>query len=154
VLVFDGARAAFVEGPVLDDGSLDGPHLVSADHWHHFEMDIALYVPAFFDYPAEFRGMTVVEGRNAYILHVNLPMGGEVVYWVDAESYLPIGVSLPDWELERAFGEWEKVGGYLLPRAFWAPSSPNDVTHLEHLEVNADLDDSRFRLPDGLETRE
>ena len=51
-------------------------------------MDIAIVFPAFFDYPAELQGMEKVNGADAYRLHVPLPLGGSVTYFVDARSFL------------------------------------------------------------------
>ena len=63
-LLFDGQRAGYLEGPRRPDGTLEGPHLVSEGDWRDFEMDIALYVPAFLEYPAAYVGDTTVEGAQ------------------------------------------------------------------------------------------
>jgi hypothetical protein len=153
VLVFDGMRAAFLEGPPLDSGALDQPHVVPAEHWHHFEMDIALYIPAFFDYPARYGGLTRVDGAAAHVIEVTLPMGGEVIYRVDAESSLPLTVALPAWSLERVFGDWREVDGSQVPGAYWSPSDPDSVTRMVDIAVNRELPEGRFAIPDGLEIR-
>jgi hypothetical protein len=151
VLLFDGQRAGFLEGPVQEDGTLEGPHLVPEEDWHHFEMDIALYIPAFFDHPAVHAGRTTVDGDPAHLLRVALPMGGIAVYAIDAESFLPIRVDLPDWDLQQRLGDFREVGGILYPHRFWSASDPSQVTVLENLEVNGELDRSRFVFPDFME---
>lgn len=148
VLVFDGQRAGFLEGPPEEDGTLRGPHLLPAEHWPHFEIDIALYFPAFFDTPAVYKGLATVEGTTAHLLEVNLPLGGRVLYWLDVESSLPIKVAVPDWELEMIFGDWTEVEGFKVPQTCWDPSKPNDIAHLEEWKVNVDLGMDRFATPE------
>lgn len=147
LLVFDGSRAGFLEGPPQDDGTLQGPHLVPEAEWADFELDIALYVPAFFDFPAEYAGITDVDGREAYLLRVVLPLGGTAIYAVDAGSYLPIRVELPTWDFAQRLGDFEEENGFLLPHRYWSPSDSSKATIIENLVVNAELDRDRFRLP-------
>jgi hypothetical protein len=90
VLLFDGYRAGYLEGPVREDGTKEGAHLLSEDHWKDFEMDMALYVPAFFDHPAEYEDAEVIDEKDAHLLRVTLPLGMVVEYAIDAESFLPI----------------------------------------------------------------
>jgi len=78
-------------------------------------MDIALVIPAFFDHAPEYLGREMTEGRLAYVLRVVLPMGGEARYWIDAETFLPHKVSLPDWDYEQFLGDWEVEETPILP---------------------------------------
>jgi hypothetical protein len=150
ILLSDGSRAGWLAGPRLADGTLQGPHLVPPGDWHHFEMDVAIYVPAFLDYPAEYAGATTVEGSPAHLLRVTLPMGGVVVYAVHAESFLPIRVELPAWDYQRLTGDFRQVGGFLLPHRLWPPSDPSRAEVLRNVAVNADLDRGRFVFPAGI----
>ncbi len=77
VLVFDGRRAAWAKRAPDDKGNPRGPELIEAKYWRHFEVDIAILFPAFFDHPAELKGIEKVNGVDAYTLHVPLPLGGE-----------------------------------------------------------------------------
>lgn len=147
VLVFDGERAGFVMGPPRTDGTLEGPHLVPAEDWHHFEMDIALYVPAFFDHPAEYQGMDQVGETTVHILKVTLPMGAKVIYALDADSFLPLRVSLPAWDYEQYVGDWKKVGDVMYFHRFWSGSDPGDITLLDELAFNVDPGKDRFTVP-------
>ena len=147
VLVFDGQRAAFLAGPRGDDGELQGPHLVAESDWHHFEMDIALYVPAYFDYPAEYHGVVQLDSGPAHHIAVALPMGGTAEYLVDAESYLPVKISLPDWEFEIVPNDWTEIDGVMVYRCARCPSHPDHDTKLEQIEVNPPLASSRFTIP-------
>jgi hypothetical protein len=147
VLLFDGRRAGYLEGPRLPDGTLQGPHLVPQAAWHDFEMDIAIYIPAFFDFPAEYAGRTTVDGSPAHLLRVTLPMGGVVVYAIHAESFLPIRVELPEWNFQQNMGDFRQVGGFLFPHRYWAASNPSEVTVLRNVALNADLERGRFVFP-------
>jgi len=147
ILLSDGRRAGYLEGPRLADGTLQGPHLVPSDTYYHFEMDISIYVPAFFDYPAEYAGLTTVDGSPAHLLRVNLPRGGVAIYTVSAESFLPVRVELPEWNLRRQMADFRQVGGFLLPHRTWDPRDPSQVIVLRDLTVNPDLDRSRFVFP-------
>jgi hypothetical protein len=150
VLVFDGSRAAYLEGPRREDGTLRGPHLVPEGEWADFELDIALHVPAFFDFPAEYAGTAEVDRRTAYLLRVTLPRGGVVVYGLDAEGYLPVQVELPSWGYVRRFGDFREHGGFILPHRYWSPSDSSQVTTRQNLVVNQKLAADRFRLPPGI----
>lgn len=147
ILLSDGSRAGYLEGPRLADGTLQGPHLVPQETYYHFEMDISIYVPAFFDYPAEYAGLTTVDGNPAHLLRVNLPRGGVAIYAIHAESFLPVRVELPEWNLRRQIGDFRQVGGFLLPHRYWDPRDPSQVIVLRNLTVNPDLDRGRFVFP-------
>jgi hypothetical protein len=150
ILVFDGNRAAFLQAPPNEDGTPGEPHVVDQADWHHFEMDIALYVPAFFDYPAAYVDTTSVNGSSAYLLQVDLPMGGVAAYAVDAESFLPTKVALPDWDYEIFPGDYREVGGFLYFHEYRTGADPENVTVLEDLEVNVELPADRFAIPSSL----
>lgn len=150
VLVFDGNRAGFIKGPPNEDGSFPGPHLVPEDDWHHFEMDIALYVPAFFEYPAEFIGTEAVGDTNAHLLQVTLPMGARVIYAIDANTYLPVKISLPSWDYHVFLGDYAETDGITYFHSFWTNPDRTGATTLSDLEFNVDLGEERFAFPGGI----
>ena len=86
VIIFDGERAA-LKKTTKSVGSVQKIELLASSHWLHFEVDIGLFFPAFFDYPSKFKGLRKVEGVLAYELFVSLPLGGHVTYMIDAERY-------------------------------------------------------------------
>ena len=88
VLVFDGKQAAWAKREPDKNGNPLNPEMIDTASWRHFEVDIALVFPAFFDYPSEFRGIVKLEKSNAYELYVELPLGGKVTYFIDTESFL------------------------------------------------------------------
>jgi len=150
VLLFDGRRAGYLEGPNLENGTLQGPHLVPQDDWHHFELDIAIYIPAFFEFPSDYAGIATVSGSRAHLLRVTLPMGGVVTYAIHAKSFLPIRVDIPAWNYQRMMGDFKRVGGFFLPHKYWDPSDSSQVTVLKNLTVNADLGKDRFAFPSDI----
>lgn len=147
ILVFDGTRAAYLEGPPDEDGVLAGPHLVPAEEWHDFLLDIALFVPAFFDYPAQYQGMETVGSASAYVLRVALPMGEEAVYSISTETFLPLKVTLPSWQYERFFGGWREVGGVTYFGNFWSQPDRSDLTRVDTLVMDEPIPDERFFIP-------
>ncbi|MCP4901283.1 MAG: hypothetical protein GY906_30300 [bacterium] len=149
-LVFDGERAAFLAGPRGEDGKLKEAHLVPEEDWHHFEMDVALYVLAYFEYPGVYDGVEEFEGKSAHRISVDLPMGGLAVYLVDVESYLPVSISLPAWEYEIAPGDWAEFNGVMMFQSARSPSHPDHGAQLESIEVNAPIDQSRFAIPETI----
>ncbi|MFO7701216.1 MAG: hypothetical protein R6W79_11505 [Acidimicrobiia bacterium] len=113
VLVFDGRRAAWVTRTPDATGTPRGPELIEPRYWRHFEVDIALLFPAFFDYPSQLRGVEMVNGSEAYAIFVALPLGGSVTYFVDAESFL-VTRRLVSWDGGDDSPLWENlVDGWL-----------------------------------------
>jgi len=150
-LVFDGERASW-----LPDMSPDGTLLVPQEEWKDFEVDIAWYVPAFFDHPAEYLGMETVDGIETHILQVTLPLGGVMTYNLDAQTYLVHRASAlvilygEEYRPERTFSDYRMVDGVLYPHAF-TYSGRDGVEVLtatmESVEFNIPLDDERFSVP-------
>jgi len=76
-------------------------------------------------------------------------MGGVAAYAIDAESFLPVRVDLPAWNLSQHPGDYREVGGILLPHRYSGAADPSSVTVLEEVRVNAKLDPDRFVFPVG-----
>jgi len=76
-------------------------------------------------------------------------LGGVAIYSIDAESYLPMRVDLPDWGLQQRFGDYREVGGVLYPHRIWYASDSTQVVIVENLRVNLPLEGDRFVLPAG-----
>ena len=112
VLVFDGQRAAWVKREPDQDGNPRNPELIVPAQWRHFEVDIALVFPAFFDHPSEFKGIEKVNGSDAYRLYVALPLGANMTYFIDARSFL-VTRRLVSWEGDPEEELWENlIDGY------------------------------------------
>ncbi len=75
-LVFDGRRAAWVRRERDEQGNVRPPEMIESTSWAHFEVDIAILFPAFFDYDSELRGVTEIDGVQVYELQVVLPWVG------------------------------------------------------------------------------
>jgi len=157
VLVFDGKRAAWVGREPDADGGPRGPELIEPESWRHFEVDVALVFPAFFDYPSELEGVEEVNGANAYRLRVALPLGGSVTYFVDATSFL-VTRRLVDWDGGPQAELWENlVDGYLdvdgirYPDgyAFEGRDGWEKGTY-ENVRFNVEPEDELFAIPDEL----
>lgn len=157
VLVFDGTRAAWVTRAPDKAGNPRGPELIEPTSWRHFEVDIALVFPAFFDHPAELKGIVNVGGSDAYELLVPLPLGGLVTYFVDSESFL-VTRRLVQWDgagdaelWENTVDGWLEADGIRFPDGYVFEGSHGKEKGLyKNVRVNVRPDDRMFRIPEEL----
>jgi len=152
-VLFDGHQAWFLAYPSQTDSSYTYPHALPESDWHHFEMDLAQYFPLFFDYPAAYTGQTEVDGAPAHVLRVELPLGGVVVYAIDATTWLPRWVEYPDWGLRLRLEDYHEVGGLLFAHRFRNEQDPENVSVLAELAVNVEFDPELFEIPPGMHRR-
>ena len=154
-LVFDGERAAWVKGRNAD-GTLREAELVPQDEWKDFEMDIAWYVPAFFDYPAEYIGTEIVDNIETHKLQVTLPLGAVMTYNLDAQTYLvyraasDVTVGDKEYHYERTYSDYRLHDGILYPHTFtYAGRDGVEVltATMKKLEFNLPLEDEQFSVP-------
>ena len=158
VLVFDGRRAAWAKRAPDEKGNPRGPELIEAKSWRHFEVDIAILFPAFFDYPAEFAGIEKVNGADAYTLHVPLPLGGSVTYFVDGKSFL-VTRRLVSWERDPKEELWENLvdghidhDGIRFPDGYsFTGSKGLEKGHYKNVRFNIDPKDELFKIPEELD---
>ncbi|MFH2107421.1 MAG: hypothetical protein ABII93_02020 [Chrysiogenia bacterium] len=157
VLVFDGRRAAWVKRGPDKDGNPRNPELIKPADWKHFEVDIALAFPAFFDYPSEFKGVEKVNGSDAYKLAVHLPLGGNVTYFIDSKSFL-VTRRLVDWDGDPKEALWENlVDGYidydgiLFPDGYVYQGREGKEKGLyKNFRFNINPEDGLFKIPEEL----
>ncbi len=156
-LVYDGKRAAWVRREPDKDGTPRGPELIEPTSWRHFEVDIALVFPAFFDHPSELRGIEKVNGSDAFVLHVPLPLGSSVTYFVDAASFL-VTRRLVAWDGGAEPALWENlldaytdVGGIRFPESCaYEGRNGMEKGFYKAVRLNVDTPDALFAIPDGL----
>ena len=154
VLVFDGKRAAWVERKPDENGKPLGPEVLEQAHWRHFEVDIALLLPAFFDYPSEYLGEEAVEGAAAYKIRVTLPLGGKVIYFVDATSFL-VTKRLVSWDGGSPAAYWEntmtghkRYDGIVFPEGCTYPGKDGRETGTyRNFRINVNPADELFEIP-------
>ncbi|GEM_PF-2201601 len=148
-VLFDGHQAWFLAYPSQTDSAYTYQHPLPESDWHHFEMDLAQYFPVFFDFGAEYTGQVQVDEAPAHVLRVELPLGGVVVYAIDAATWLPRWVEYPDWGLRLRLEDYREVGGFLFPHRFRNEQEPDHVSVLTELAVNVEFDPGAFELPPG-----
>ncbi len=104
----------------------------------------------------ELLGLEEVEGTEAIKLKVTLKNGDIRYIYLDSEAYIEIKaegkrmVRGTEREFETSFGDYKEVAGMMLPHviASSAKGSPQQQTiTIEKIEVNPELDDSRFAMP-------
>jgi len=157
VLVFDGQRAAWVKRGPDKDGNPRIPELIKPADWKHFEVDIALAFPACFDYPSELKGIEKVNGADAYGLFVQLPLGGNVTYFIDCKSFL-VTRRLVSWDGDPNEELWENlVDGYidydgiLFPDGYVYQGREGKEKGLyKNFRFNINPEDGLFKIPEEL----
>ena len=101
-------------------------------------------------------GMDAVDGTDVYKLKVTLPSGTIKHYFMDTDYYVPIKIETKrivrgaEFEAETIIGDYKEVGGIYFAHSFesGAKGSPNKATiTVEKIEINAQIDDSRFVKP-------
>lgn len=146
-MAYDGQRAAYRS----DEGwQLDDPEV-----WAHYEIDVAYFFPAFFDYPATYEGVDSIVGIRSHRLGVTLPGGSQMTYYIDAETYLLVKVVSDaivhgaNQHTERLFTNYEETDGLLYPRAFTYPGRQSGILTGTVLEVviNPPIEPGHFNLP-------
>jgi len=158
VMVFDGERGAFLEPPPAEDGSPRGPELIEARYMRDLELDIAFLFPAFFDHPTQYLGRERLEGREVHKLGVALPLGVDLTYFIDAETYLPrrmvaeVNVDGTDYRPVRVFDDYVNWDGMQYPRTvtYWWLEDQVEKATVDLVEVNVVLGEDRFVIPPEL----
>lgn len=156
ILIFDGNRAANIKGAPDEEGILQNTEILEHIYWKHFEIDIAIYFPAFFDYPSEFKGITKVGERDAYELHIELPLGAKVTYLVDAASFLVLkrlvnwGGTAEEYIYDHVIKGYNEYGGVLYPSGYVYPRRAGQQTvDYSKVEFNRKFNDELFKIPEG-----
>jgi hypothetical protein len=108
ILVFDGHRAAWVKRSPDGEGNPRGPEIINSDSWVHFEVDIALLFPAFFDHESEYRGIKTIDGEKYHEIFVKLPKGAFISYFIDTEDFL-IKRRAVSWEGNPEHDLWDNI---------------------------------------------
>lgn len=108
ILVFDGERAAWVKRNPDNEGNPRNPEIIDSDHWLHFEIDIALIFPAFFEYESEYRGIKTIDGKKLFEFFVKLPKGAHLSYFIDTTDFL-IKRRQVSWEGKPGAKLWENI---------------------------------------------
>ncbi len=157
--VFDGERGALLGRPPLPDGTERPAEALDAEELKDFEMQIGWFFPAFFDYPAEYKGVELIEGIETHKLEVQLPLGVRLMYYIDAATYLPLMLESyaplggKDHRYSRFFGEYKEIAGIMYPREYTYYSfhvRRMFTVTIEGLEINVPLGAERFAIPDRL----
>jgi hypothetical protein len=158
VLVFDGQRAAWAKREPDEAGKPRGPELIVPEQWRHFEVDIALVFPAFFDHPSEFKGLEKVNGSDAYRLYVRLPLGSHVTYFIDSKSFL-VTRRLVSWDGGDVESDlWENLldgyvnhDGIVFPDGYvYEGRAGKEKGFYKNVRFNIDPEDGLFKIPEEL----
>ena len=155
LLAFDGKRACFLKG---EDGRSEPKLIDPAELWD-YDVEIAYYFPAFFEFPTEYLGSDSVDGRTVHKIRPKLPHGADLVYMIDASTWLPyktnVRITLDGQfhETERIFSDYKNVDGILYPHGFTYPSRDRKSAiqgRIVSVEINIPLDEAHFIVPEGI----
>ena len=127
---------------------------IPQEEWQDFEVDIAWYIPAFFDYPAEYLGTEVVDDIETQKLQVTLPLGAVMTYYLDAETHLiykavaNFTINGTEYHPERIYSDYQLSGEIIYPHAFTYEGRDGVFTAtFLNIEFNIPLEDERFSDP-------
>ncbi len=154
-LVFDGQQACLLKG--LDYKS--GPKLVDEEDLADFDIIVGCFFPAFYDFPSDYLGPETVDGRQVHKIRPQLPHGAELVYDIDARTWLPykfrarLTVRGQSFDVERGFNDYRNVDGVLYPHGFTYLSRDKKSVlqgRIASVEINPVLDDAHFTIPKNI----
>ncbi len=105
----------------------------------------------------ELIGKEDVEGSETYKLKVTLKNGDVVYYYLDSEYYVELKISSTaeeqgnTYELDQYFSDFKEVDGILMPHSFENRVGGNTIMtiKIEKVELNVDIDDSIFNMPES-----
>jgi len=156
ILVFDGKRAAWAKRGPDEKGNPRGPELIDSLYWRHFDVDIAIAFPAFFDYPSELKGIKKYDcvDESSYEIYVDLPLGSNVTYFVDTKSFL-VTRRLVSWEGNPDDKLWENIitnnldyNGILFPDGYtFEGREGEEKGYFKNVKFNTNPGDDLFKIP-------
>lgn len=157
ILVFDGVKAAWVKRNPDEKGNPRHPEIINSDYWLHFEVDIALIFPAFFEYDSEYRGIKTIDGERFYQIYVKLPKGAYLIYFIDAEDFL-IKKRLVSWEGKPGDQLWENIidhyvdhDGVAFPDGYsFMGQKGREKGIYKNFKINIHTDKKQFIIPENL----
>jgi hypothetical protein len=140
-------------------GGKKDPEALSEDDMHSILLDADFDEPLI-GYQAkgnkvELIGTDQVEGTDVYKLRVTLPNGDIRLYYMDADSGVPIRmeetrmVRGTEQQFETTLGDYKPVNGWLVPFSIESGPKGQDksTVHYQKIEANVNLDDKRFSRP-------
>ncbi|MFC1724436.1 hypothetical protein ACFL4T_02335, partial [candidate division KSB1 bacterium] len=152
-VVFDGKRICLLKGT---DYKSD-PELADESEWKDGEVVIGYIFPAFFEYPADLLGIEEIEGKKFYKLKIDLPLGAEMTYLIDSETFYPAkaiadftmnGKKIHGW---RDFSNYKEIDGFKYPHSFtYASRNGRQNGWIKSVEINIPMSDDKFKIPDEL----
>lgn len=103
----------------------------------------------------ELVGKESVEGTDAFKLKLTKSTGGVTHIWLDADSFLELKsetkrtVRGTEQDIVAVSGDYKEVNGMMMPHSFQfgAKGQPMLSMTYDKIEVNAPIDDSRFKMP-------
>lgn len=110
----------------------------------------------------ELMGTEELEGTETYKLKLTLKSGNTRYIFLDSEYFLPIRITAKvkrgeqEYEVDTYQGDFKDVNGFIMPHSTEVKMGGNTVRTLtlEKVEINLDLEDSMFTMPEKKEAAE
>jgi outer membrane lipoprotein-sorting protein len=107
-------------------------------------------------YEVELTGKALADGAECYKVKLTEPDGDVTVFFIDAKTYLTVRqesrrtVGGRNMESVTTMGDWKAVDGVLFAHTVETGQAGNPVRQtmtMTKIELNAPIDDARFRMP-------
>jgi outer membrane lipoprotein-sorting protein len=104
----------------------------------------------------EFLGEEEFESKTIYKIRMTKKLGGEILYYFDAENYLPVMIRavaesgpMKGQAVETYMSDYREVDGAFLPFAMESKVSGSTLwsAQMDNVEINSDLPDKLFKFP-------
>jgi len=110
----------------------------------------------------ELMGTEEIEGTETHKLKLTMKSGNIRYIYLDSEYFLPIKITTKvkrgeqEYEVDTYQGDFQDVNGFIMPHSTEVKMGGNIVRTLtlEKVEINLDLDDSMFIMPEKKEAPE
>ncbi len=124
-----------------------------------------LFEPVFWNYPkkshqVELAGKEIFDDKDCYKLKVTLADSTIEFWYLDAESFLEVGMTGDTYDfgiknsLEAFFSNYEEVDGLKFPFLIESEYGQRYRTmEIEQIEINTDIDPSVFAKPESIEEK-
>jgi outer membrane lipoprotein-sorting protein len=153
--IFDGKQGAMMKYDPAKPGQPPTIQNIPSAMAKGLETDLIWFIPAFFDFPAEYAGLVESNGRKAHKLKVTLPLGTRAEYLIDAETYLIKTIAVDEtyqgktFHMERGWLDLKSAQGILYPgrMSYAGQGGKTAVAEIRKIEFNPVLDEDRFKIP-------
>lgn len=162
VHAYDGEKAWWIN-PLMGPG-FEKPQIIpEQDNLDKVTLRERFFDRIFWDYAeksnlVEWEGKEIFDDRDCYKLKVTLADSSVEHWYIDAESFLEVGMTGDTYDfgikvgLEAFFGDYREVDGLMFPFLIETEyGSRYRSMEIENIHINTEIDPSIFVMPDSVE---